>query len=117
MQLFNRKLQEYSASCALEWCIAIAQALDFLHTSSPPILHRDIKLDNLMLSQESKDALPKVKLVDFGLARKLNGAYLLDPQLGSTSDGGAMDLTEQTGDSPRCLWSYECFENLLRLHE
>ena len=97
MTAFSRKLRDYSAADALEWCIGIAQALDFLHTCSPPILHRDIKLDNLMLTKGENDMRPGIKLVDFGLAKQLVGVSVSDTQPGSTAKGNGMHLTEQTG--------------------
>ena len=102
MTAFSRKLRDYSAADALEWCIDIAQALDYLHTHSPPILHRDIKLDNLMLTTGGKDMRPGIKLVDFGLAKPLVGASLSDPQPGSAPKGNGTQLTEQTGKWSSC---------------
>lgn len=43
---------------------AACDALAYLHSRKPPILHRDIKLGNLKLSAEDR-----VYLVDFGLAK------------------------------------------------
>jgi len=42
------------------------QALEYLHSQSPPLAHRDIKLENVLVHVR----IPFViKLVDFGLAR------------------------------------------------
>ena len=46
----------------------IGQALKYLHAHK--IIHRDIKLENIMLS--SQQANCDAKLADFGLAEKLN---------------------------------------------
>lgn len=43
---------------------AACEALAYLHTRKPPILHRDIKLGNLKLTEDGQ-----VYLVDFGLAK------------------------------------------------
>lgn len=44
--------------------VAICDALDYLHSRTPPILHRDIKLGNVKISPEGH-----IYLVDFGLAK------------------------------------------------
>ncbi|GMF27892.1 unnamed protein product [Phytophthora lilii] len=46
-------------------CDAVAQALTYLHSLSPPVIHRDLKSKNVLLSREL-DA----KLTDFGVSRE-----------------------------------------------
>ena len=45
------------------WAIQVAEALSFLHSRSPPVVHRDVKTHNVLLSRGGEDA----KLCDFGL--------------------------------------------------
>src|SRR5258707_10934659 len=51
----------------LDWAGQIADALVYLHTQNPPVLHRDIKPDNIKLTPNGK-----IKLVDFGLVKILS---------------------------------------------
>ena len=46
-----------------------AKAIGHLHHNNPPIIHRDIKPGNLILTQKNGKIVPK--LCDFGLARPL----------------------------------------------
>ncbi len=59
------------------WAIQAADALNYLHKRSPPIIHRDIKLKNILLDKNSN-----ARLCDFGLARQ---------------DAGDRDMTRNVG--------------------
>ena len=48
---------------------------------SVKIMHRDIKLENILLKH--KDDIKSVKLTDFGLATKVNVSKLLYPKCGT----------------------------------
>lgn len=52
----------------LDWAEQIAGILDYLHTRTPPILHRDLTPDNLVLRNDGT-----VKLIDFGAANEFVG--------------------------------------------
>ena len=48
------------------WCIQLADALNYLHSRSPTIIHRDLNVNNLVLTAV-KPSQVDVKLIDFGL--------------------------------------------------
>ncbi|NTV62813.1 MAG: protein kinase, partial [Oscillochloris sp.] len=48
----------------LDWADQLLGSLEYLHTRTPPVLHRDIKPQNLKLTPDGQ-----VVLLDFGLAR------------------------------------------------
>ncbi|MBS2039019.1 serine/threonine protein kinase [bacterium] len=50
--------------CVLEWADQLCDGLEYLHSRTPPILHRDLKPGNILL-----DDVGRVRLVDFGIAR------------------------------------------------
>ncbi len=60
--------------------IAIADALEYVHHQSPPVLHRDIKPGNIRITPQGQ-----VYLVDFGLAKQVEG--------GQATATGARGLT------------------------
>ena len=48
----------------------LASALTFMHSQDPPIIHRDIKLENLLMKKEGKKHI--LKITDFGLSKLLD---------------------------------------------
>ncbi len=52
----------------LEWAQQIGDALNYLHSQDPPVIHRDVKPANLKLTPDGK-----VILVDFGIAKANTG--------------------------------------------
>jgi serine/threonine protein kinase len=55
----------YSTAQALAWALDLASALEYLHARSPMILHRDVKLSNVVLVEEGPGLV--AKLADMGL--------------------------------------------------
>ena len=51
----------------IDWTKAICDVLTHMHTQSPPLVHRDLKPDNIMLLEDKKT----IKMIDFGTARDL----------------------------------------------
>lgn len=61
------------------WGIELASVLTYLHSQQPAIIYRDLKPANVMLLPDGG-----VKLIDFGIARRLHPARMADTmQLGT----------------------------------
>lgn len=45
--------------------------MNFVHTSTPPIIHRDLKSLNILLTKkiEQSDDISNIKISDFGLSK------------------------------------------------
>ncbi len=48
----------------ITWAIQLCEVLDYLHSQNPPVIFRDMKPANVMLTAEGQ-----IKLVDFGVVR------------------------------------------------
>jgi serine/threonine protein kinase len=67
---------------ALGIALAVARGMNYLHSRSPPFLHRDLKPRNVLLSSVT-DAKPHVVICDFGLCK------LFGDDDGDAAAGGA----------------------------
>ena len=68
----------FPVSWVLFWADQLLDALSYLHTHEPPIIHRDIKPQNLKLTDENH-----IILLDFGLSKTSTGQTNIS-QSGST---------------------------------
>lgn len=57
-----------SPAQAVQWAIKITEILSYLHMQEPPVIHRDLTPDNLVLSKAD------IFLIDFGAANQFVGA-------------------------------------------
>src|SRR5579884_2097022 len=64
---------------ALNYAMQICDVLDYLHRQSPPIVFRDLKPSNIILTPDGA-----LMLVDFGIAR-----YFKEGQINDTTDFGS----------------------------
>ena len=53
------------------WCRQILKGLAFLHSRTPPVIHRDLKCDNIFITGTTGS----VKIGDLGLATLKNKSF------------------------------------------
>src|SRR5213595_2713682 len=84
----------------LTWADQLLDALDYLHTQDPQIIHRDIKPQNLKLS-----ARGQIILLDFGLAKgqvgELSRATTTASIFGYTPNYAPLEQIQGLGTDPR----------------
>ena len=62
----EKRGRAFESDEVLNWGDQLLDALQYLHTRNPPIIHRDVKPQNLKLTEEGK-----IILLDFGLAKSM----------------------------------------------
>lgn len=75
LEEYLHKYQRAPEHLVLQWGQQIASALSYLHMQNPPIIFRDMKPGNVMV-----DTQGRIKLIDFGIARKFKPGQARDTQ-------------------------------------
>lgn len=65
---FKEHFETFDLTSVLEMYMKICKAVDYLHTRSPAICHRDIKIGNVLLKLDPTTHEQQVFLMDFGSA-------------------------------------------------
>lgn len=61
----------FAPELVIEWAKQVCDVLHQMHTQSPPVVHRDLKPDNLMLLEDGRT----IKMIDFGTARDVGRTH------------------------------------------
>lgn len=61
---FRKRHKSVSMKAIKNWARQILRGLDYLHSQSPPVIHRDLKCDNIFVNGNQGE----VKIGDLGLA-------------------------------------------------
>ncbi|MGB7068416.1 MAG: serine/threonine-protein kinase [Pyrinomonadaceae bacterium] len=91
----------FPVTWVMYWADQLLDALSYLHSHEPPILHRDIKPQNLKLTDENH-----VVLLDFGLSKNTTGQTNISSVgsgsvVGYTPHYAPMEQIRGTGTKPR----------------
>lgn len=96
----QRNDRAFPVDKVLEWADQLLDALNYLHNQEPPIIHRDIKPQNLKLSNTGQ-----IILLDFGLAKGFAGQISHVTTSGSifgyTPNYAPLEQIQGTGTDPR----------------
>jgi len=81
----------------IRWTLELLDALDYLHSQDPPIIHRDIKPNNLKVTSRGN-----IVLLDFGLAKETSANTLgMNSVFGYSRRYSPLEQIEGTGTDTR----------------
>lgn len=99
-EMQGRRGSAFPQADVLQWADQLCDALDYLHTQDPQIIHRDIKPQNLKLT-----ARGQVVLLDFGLAKGSGGQMSVVTTsasiFGYTPNYAPLEQVQGLGTDPR----------------
>lgn len=75
-KLLDRSNGPFPERRVLGWARQLCDVLEYLHSQNPPIIFRDMKPGNIMLTRDGQ-----IKLIDFGIARFFRSSGGHDTQL------------------------------------
>jgi serine/threonine protein kinase len=90
MIAYNKPL--YTFQDAMRWTLNIAEAIAFMHSLRPIVIHRDLKCDNILLAGEKGSMTAKI--ADFGLHARLD---VTDGGVDTDQLNNGYELTGKTG--------------------
>lgn len=84
------------------WCLQILEGLNYLHTRDPPIIHRDIKCDNIFINGNTG----QVKIGDLGLATNAVNYTSAKLSIIGTPEFMAPEYYDEDYDEKVDIWAF-----------
>ena len=99
-EMLEKRGAAFPVEQVMGWADQLLDALDYLHTQEPPVIHRDIKPQNLKLASRNQ-----IVLLDFGLAKgtpaALSRASAAASVFGFSRNYAPLEQMQGTGTDPR----------------
>ncbi|KAK4277346.1 hypothetical protein QN277_015359 [Acacia crassicarpa] len=96
-RLLHRPNFELDEKRRLRMALDVAKGMNYLHTSHPPIVHRDLKSPNLLVDKHWV-----VKVCDFGLSRMKHHTFLSSKSSAGTPEWMAPEVLRNEPANEKC---------------
>lgn len=101
LKSFINKVQVIRWKIAKRWAVQILKGLDYLHSHDPPIIHRDLKCDNIFINGTSGD----LRIGDLGLSTVISNKNKVLSVLG-TPEFMAPELYDEAYDEKVDIYAF-----------
>jgi serine/threonine protein kinase len=99
-EMQQKRREAFPVDDVLKWADQLLDALEYLHSQDPPIIHRDIKPQNLKVTGRNQ-----IILLDFGLAKgfteQISRVTTSGSIFGYTPNYAPLEQIQGTGTDPR----------------
>ncbi len=99
-EIMEREQKAFFVKDVVNWTIQLLDALEYLHAQTPPVIHRDIKPQNLKLTPQGQ-----IVLLDFGLAKgnptNSESATAAKSMFGYSRNYASIEQIQGSGTDPR----------------
>lgn len=72
LKQYTNRVRSLKLKVVKKWCRQILRALHYLHSHSPPIIHRDLKCDNIFINGSTGE----IRIGDFGLSATRHSTHV-----------------------------------------
>jgi len=69
---YIKRVKRVKLKIIKKWCRQILEGLDYLHRHNPPIIHRDLKCDNIFINGSTSE----IRIGDFGLSATRRASHV-----------------------------------------
>lgn len=96
-RLIHRPNSQLDERKRLRMALDVARGMNYLHTSTPVIVHRDLKSPNLLVDKNWV-----VKVCDFGLSRMKHNTFLSSKSTAGTAEWMAPEVLRNEPSNEKC---------------
>jgi serine/threonine protein kinase len=97
---FTQRIKTIRLRIVRKWCRQILEGLDYLHNLDPPVIHRDLKCDNIFINERGD-----IKIGDLGLSKRRGKSDKNNTVLG-TPQFMAPELFEENYDETVDVYAF-----------
>ena len=83
-----------------DWCLNILRGIVYLHSRDPPIIHRDLKCDNVFINSNKGE----IRIGDFGLSSTLTN--MVASSVIGTPEFMAPELYDEKYGTEVDIWAF-----------